>query len=123
MLLSAECAADSTTDVKGAAASGDKLVVPEDVGAHAARCLLEEARRGGVVDGTHQGLLLLLCALGPEEVSKVRLGPLTPHAVRTLRHLKSFFGVQFSIKPEASSNTVFLSCVGAGIRNVARKVR
>ena len=42
-----------------------------------------------------QGLLLLLCALGPEEMSEVRLGPLTPHAVRTLRHIREFFNVQF----------------------------
>ena len=42
-----------------------------------------------------QGLVLLLCALGPEELSEVRLGPLTPHAVRTLRHIREFFNVQF----------------------------
>lgn len=42
-----------------------------------------------------QGLVLLLCALGPEEMSEVRLGPLTPHAVRTLRHIREFFNVQF----------------------------
>lgn len=39
--------------------------------------------------------MLLLCALGPEEMSEVRLGPLTPHAVRTLRHIREFFNVQF----------------------------
>jgi hypothetical protein len=39
--------------------------------------------------------LLLLCALGPDEMNEVRLGPLTPHAVRTLRHIREFFSVQF----------------------------
>ena len=39
--------------------------------------------------------MLLLCALGPEEMSEVRLGPLTTHAVVTLRHIREFFNVQF----------------------------
>ena len=30
--------------------------------------------RGGVVDGAHQGLLLLLAAIGPEEANQVRQG-------------------------------------------------
>ena len=42
-----------------------------------------------------QGLVLLLCALGPEELSEVRLGPLTPQAVLVLRHIREFFNVQF----------------------------
>lgn len=46
-------------------------MVPEDVGKAAAQQLLDEVSRGGVVDGAHQGLLLLLAALGPEEVSQV----------------------------------------------------
>eukprot|EP00955_Chlamydomonas_euryale_P099963 365252-Chlamydomonas_euryale.AAC.50 len=28
-------------------------------------------RRGGVVDGAHQGLILMLAALGPEELNQV----------------------------------------------------
>jgi hypothetical protein len=37
-----------------------------------AQALVEEVRRGGVVDSTHQALLLTLCALGPQEVNQVR---------------------------------------------------
>ncbi|GIL72254.1 hypothetical protein Vretimale_443 [Volvox reticuliferus] len=96
--------------------------VPEDLGSMAAHLLLEEVRRGGVVDGGHQGLLLLLCALGPEEANSVRLGPLTPHAVRTLRHLRDFFGVTFSLRTERSSGTIFATCVGANVRNMSRRV-
>ena len=33
--------------------------------------LIEEIRRGGVVDSTHQPLLLTLCALAPKEVHQV----------------------------------------------------
>lgn len=69
-----------------------------------------------------QGLVILLCALGPEELSEVRLGPLTPHAVRTLRHVKAFFGVTFSVKPQAASKTIFLSCIGAGVKNVSKRI-
>ena len=56
--------------------------------------------------------MLLFCALGPEELNEARLGPLTPAAVRTLRHLKAFFGVAFAVKPQAASRTIFLSCIG-----------
>ena len=66
--------------------------------------------------------MLLFCALGPEELNEVRLGPLTPQAVRTLRHLKAFFGVTFAVKPQAASRTIFLSCIGAGVRNASRKL-
>ncbi len=69
-----------------------------------------------------QGLLLLLCALGPQEVHEVRLGLLTPYAVRTLRHLKAFFGVTFNIRPQKESQTIFLSCIGAGITNTSKAV-
>ena len=69
-----------------------------------------------------QGLVLLLCALGPEEMSEVRLGPLTPHAVRTLRHIREFLNVQFNMRTDQQSGTIFLSCIGAGLKNINRKV-
>jgi RNA 3'-terminal phosphate cyclase len=58
-------------DASGAAAGDEPLVVPEDIGRAAAQLLLDEVARGGVTDGTHQGLLLLLAALGPEEMNQV----------------------------------------------------
>ena len=51
----------------------------------------------------------------------MRLGPLTPHSVRTLRHLRDYFGVTFNVAPDAASQTVFLSCVGAGVKGLARR--
>lgn len=112
-------AAEATAEVREEGSEA----VPEDVGRRAARLLLEEMQRGGVVDSGHQGLVLLLCALGPEEVNEVRLGPLTPYAVRTLRHVREFLGVQFSVRPERESQTIFLSCIGAGIKNLSKKLR
>mmetsp|Transcript_17590 Transcript_17590/g.30185 ORF Transcript_17590/g.30185 Transcript_17590/m.30185 type:complete len:382 (+) Transcript_17590:112-1257(+) len=99
----------------------EPLIVPEDIGQAAAHALLEEIRRGGAVDSSHQPLILTLCALAPKQIQQVRLGPLTAQAVRTLRHLKEFFGVVFDIRTEPESKTVFLSCVGSGLKNVARK--
>lgn len=60
-------------DAAAGADAVEPLVVPEDIGRAAAQLLLEEVSRGGVTDGTHQGLLLLLAALGPEEMNEVSL--------------------------------------------------
>ena len=95
--------------------------VPEELGAAATEALVAEIQRGGVCDSAHQPLVLLLMAIGPEQISKVRLGQLTPRAVKTLRVIKAFFGVTFNIQPEPESGTVFLSTVGAGIKNISRR--
>jgi hypothetical protein len=62
----------------------------------------------------HALLLLLLL--------QVRLGPLTPQAVQCLRHLKDFFNVMFDMKTERNSSTIFLTCIGFGLKNMNRKV-
>ena len=72
--------------------------------------------------GVGPGLVLALCALGPQEISTVRLGPLTPYAVTMLRHIRDILGITFSIKPEGQSQTLFLSCIGSGLRNTAKRV-
>ena len=81
---------------------------------------MAEVQRGGVCDSAHQPLVLLLMAIGPEQLSKVGWAD-SPRAVKTLRVIKAFFGVTFDIRPEPESGTVFLSTVGAGIRNIARR--
>lgn len=58
-------------------ADAEPLVVPEDIGRAAAQLLLEEVSRGGITDGTHQGLVLLMAALGPEEMNEVNEAPVT----------------------------------------------
>ena len=127
-LISAECCATSTSSSQSLksvvqdSAFDEPLLVPEDIGKMAAQVLLEEINRGGVVDGSHQALVLILAALGPEEVNQVRLGPLTPHAVRTLRTLRDFLGITFSLKAETESRTIFLTCIGSGTKNMSKKV-
>jgi RNA 3'-terminal phosphate cyclase-like protein len=123
-LISAEACATTGggSDGAGGESSEEPLLVPEDIGRLASQALLEEVRRGGVVDGCHQGLLLMLAALGPEELNQVRLGPLTPHTVRTLRCVRDVLGVTFHMKAEVGSGTIFLTAVGAGVKNLAKKV-
>lgn len=69
-----------------------------------------------------QGLLFLLCALCPPDVSKIRVGKLTPYGIETLRNIRDFLDVKFVIKPDPTTNTVILKCVGCGMKNLSRKV-
>ncbi|ESQ42168.1 hypothetical protein EUTSA_v10013826mg [Eutrema salsugineum] len=94
----------------------------EDTGADIASWLLQEIEKGGVVDSTHQGLLFILCALCQQDVSKVRVGTLSPYGVETLRNIKEFLGVTFGIRPDPLTGTVILTCVGSGLVNLARKL-
>jgi len=125
-LISAECAANYTVSEEGGDLSDAKNqkapMLPDDTGSQGAMMLLEEIKQGGVVDSTHQGLLFLLCALCPEDVSKVRVGKLSTYGIKTLRHIKDFLGVQFNIKPDPTTGTVILTCVGCGYKNLSRKV-
>lgn len=98
------------------------LIRPEELGEQVASLLLQEIEQGGVVDSAHQGLLFLLCALCPQDVSKVRVGKLSPYGIETLRHIRDFLGVTFDIKPDSSTGTVILKCVGCGLKNLSRKV-
>lgn len=77
------------------------LTLPEDVGKHCAKLLLHQVAQGGCVDSTHQSLLLLLMLLGPEDISKIRLGPLTQSSIKCLRLIREFFGVTYRIRPDA----------------------
>ena len=96
--------------------------VPEDIGERGSALLLEEIRYGGCVDSIGQSLVLLLMALGPEDVSRVRLGQLSQYSIQTLRYIRETFGVTFKIKADTDTGTVLLSCLGSGYRNMAKKV-
>ncbi|GAB4850226.1 hypothetical protein Ancab_029521 [Ancistrocladus abbreviatus] len=98
------------------------LAPPEDVGEQMASLLLEEIEKGGVVDSMHQGLLFLLCALCPRDVSKIRVGRLSPYGIESLRLIRDFLAVKFDIKPDPSTGTVILKCIGCGLKNLSRKI-
>ena len=101
---------------------GGPELLPEHVGTSVADALLSEVASCGAADGTHQPLLLTLMTLTPEDVSRVRLGPLTPQAVETLRLLRDFVGVTFQIDADPADASLLLACRGAGMRNLARRV-
>jgi len=96
--------------------------LPEDLGATAVQQLLAELVNGGCIDSANQSLALLFMTLCPEDVSKIRLGKLTPYTIQYLRHLRDFFGITFKIKADPESKTVLLSCLGTGFKNLARKI-
>ncbi|XP_059300476.1 probable RNA 3'-terminal phosphate cyclase-like protein [Lycium ferocissimum] len=98
------------------------LIPAEEVGEQIASALLAEIKQGGVVDSTHQGLLFLLCALCPKDVLEVRVGKLSPYGIEALRHIRDFLGVKFFMKPDASTGTVNLMCLGSGFQILSRKV-
>ena len=58
----------------------------------AAEALLQQVKEAGTLDAANQPLALMLMALGPEDVSRLRLGALTPFSVDLLRLLRDFFG-------------------------------
>ncbi|ESR37328.1 hypothetical protein CICLE_v10028663mg [Citrus x clementina] len=99
-----------------------ELMPPDNVGEQIASCLLEEIAKGGVVDSTHQGLLFLLCALSEPDVSKVRVGKLSPYGIEMLRNIFDFLDIRFDIMPDPSTGTVILRCVGCGYKNLSRKL-
>jgi RNA 3'-terminal phosphate cyclase-like protein len=118
VLISAECTAGGPA----AASSGE---MPEDIGILGANLLLEEIRRGGVIDTLHQPLVLMLMAMGPEDVCKVRFGcELSPQSVKTLQLLRDAFGTVFKIRKEIEGEreTILLSCLGIGYKNMSRKI-
>jgi RNA 3'-terminal phosphate cyclase-like protein len=70
--------AESTTSVLYAAeAVGSGGDIPEDVGLLAAKLLYNEIHLSGCIDSQFQWVPILLAALGPEDVSRFRLGQLT----------------------------------------------
>lgn len=94
---------------------------PEDVGLEAARMLLQGIEGSGCVDASHQPMVLLLMALGPEDVAKCRMSALTPAAIQCLRDIRDTLGVVFKLRRVDESDNVLVSCVGVGFRGY-RKV-
>jgi RNA 3'-terminal phosphate cyclase-like protein len=82
--------------------------------------LLEEVRRGGCIDTTAQSLALLWMCLGPEDVARIRVGTLSHYTIESLRLFKKSFGVEFKVRADHDSQTVLLSCLGIGFRNMAK---
>jgi len=113
VVVAVETCLDSVRYVRGA-------VLPEDLGRKASALLLDEIRKGGCVDTGAQSLALLLMCLGPEDVSRIRVGTLSQYVIVSLRLFKIAFGIEFKVKADETSRTVLLSCLGTGYRNMAK---
>lgn len=113
IILAAETCMDANKDGRGA-------LLPEDLGIRAAAMLLEEVRKGGCIDTGAQSIAFLLMCLGPEDVSRIRVGTLSQYSIVSLRLFKTAFDVEFKVRTDDDSKTVVLSCLGSGYRNMAR---
>ena len=102
-------------------AIGNQAVLPEALGRKSAELLCEEISNGGCVDTSCQSIYFLLMAISEESVSKIRAGKLSTYSIQFLRHLKDFFAVTFKVKADTDSNTILLSCLGAGLKNFSKK--
>jgi len=99
------------------------ITEPEELAENAGKQLLEEISQCGCVDSSHQSLLFLLMALGPEDVSKARIGHLTSNSILVLRAIKDFLGVAFRLRDDKEyPGTLVCSCLGNGYQNISRKV-
>lgn len=113
-----------SADVASPAAGG---VTPEDLGKQCAYQLLEKISKGGCVEETALETMLLLMAMGSEDVGRVCLGRDvlgSEDAVQLGRDVKAFTGVAWGLrsKSEEDDGEVVVSVVGRGVGNVGRKV-
>ncbi|CAA7271532.1 unnamed protein product [Cyclocybe aegerita] len=119
--------AESTTSaIYCAEAISEPGIAPEDIGLKATRALLAGIEKGGCVDQRHQTLVLLMMALGSEDVGRCRMGDPTPKTIQFLRDVRSFFGTSFKIVPTDPSDPecsqLLYSCYGTGYVNANRSL-
>jgi len=111
LILTAECCLNQ-------AERGAEL--PEDLGQRGACLLLNEVEKGGCIDTSCQSLAFMWMTMTPEDVSRLRIGSLSPYSIETLRLLKKFFDVEFKLTADEDSKTILTSCLGTGYRNMAK---
>jgi len=105
--------------------------VPEELGVLGAKMLLEEIFRGGCADSASQSLVALFMSMGPTDVSKFLVGPLSPYTVQFLRHTKDFLDLMFKLETKRAeedeenlcigTDKVLLTCVGIGFSNLSKR--
>ena len=102
----------------------EAVETPEELGERVTAALLAEVAGGGALDGSHQPLALFLAAAGPAAMSTLRLGRLTPAAVRLLRDLKAAAGTTFNLEADGRDGgaSVLASCLGLAVANTSRAV-
>ncbi|KAI9745228.1 MAG: hypothetical protein M1818_001506 [Claussenomyces sp. TS43310] len=102
-------------------------VTPEDIGKQCAYQLLETISHGGCVTRAAAPTILVLMAMGSEDVGRVRLGRDvvgTQESVDLGRDLKNFGASSWGLRDADDDETgdVIVSVKGLGVGNVGRKV-
>jgi RNA 3'-terminal phosphate cyclase-like protein len=102
-------------------------VTPEDVGKKCAWQLLEVVEQGGCVTKAGASTVLMLMAMGSEDVGRVRLGKDvvgTEDVIGLGRDLKRFGASSWGLRDvdEDDSGDIIISVKGTGVGNVGRKI-
>lgn len=104
---------------QGVASEG---TVNEDQGASVAKQLLYEISLGGAVGRLELPIVLVLMALGPEDLGRLSVGKkqLEPHIVSLLRYIKTFLGTEAII--QENEDDLMLKMKGSGFVNANMKI-
>jgi len=113
-------AESSTGAFMSAEVMAERQTLPEDLAENCVNHLLEEILRGGCIDTTNQSIVLAMMALGPEDLTRLRIGNLSDYTIAFLRHIKEFFGVSFQLIPDAATGTVLIQGFGCNFLNLAK---
>lgn len=103
-------------------------VPPEDIGKQCAYQLLETIAKGGCATLAAAPTMLLLMAMGSEDVGRLQLGReiiASEMAVQLARDLTKFGAAGWGVREASGPNSdedVVVSVVGRGIGNVGRKI-
>ncbi|ETN47227.1 18S rRNA biogenesis protein RCL1 [Cyphellophora europaea CBS 101466] len=100
---------------------------PEDIGRACAFKLLESVEKGGCVSSEAATIVLILMAMGSEDVGRVQFGKdviANENVIQLARDLNAFGapGWGFREAGEDKSGDLIVSVVGTGVGNVGRKV-
>lgn len=101
--------------------------VPEEVGKRCAYQLLETIVKGGCVSPVSAGAVLILMAMGSEDVGRLRIGKDvvgTEDMVGLARDLKIFGASSWGLRDveDDESGDLIIAVKGTGVGNVGRKI-
>ena len=98
---------------------------PEDLGRKCAFQLLESIEQGGCVSAVNSTTMLMLMAMGSEDVGRVAIGKDvlgSEPVIQLARDLRTFGMSGWGMRDADEDGEVVLSIVGRGVGNVGRKI-
>lgn len=100
-------------------------VVPEDIGKRCAFQLLETIAQGGCVSQISTGVMMILMAMGSEDVGRLRIGREvlgSEDMVTLARDLRTFGASSWGLRDVGDETSdIIISVKGTGVGNVGRK--